>query len=52
LEKIWDRFFRENDEQKWTWLWLSIVKKIIDMNKRSIEVSSKEWKWSKFTINF
>lgn len=52
LEKVWDRFFRENNEQKWTWLWLSIVKKIIDMNKWSIDVSSELWKWTQFNIKF
>ena len=35
----------------WTWLWLPIVKSIIESLSWDIIVCSEEWKWSTFTIS-
>ncbi len=56
LDVLFDDFTRIKTEQtrdiEWTWLWLPIVKKIIDRLWGKIEVKSKEGKWSEFTIKF
>jgi len=51
---LFKEFTRVKSEQTrdimWTWLWLPIVKKILDKLKWDIIVVSKEWKWSEFKI--
>jgi len=43
-EKTW------NIEQRWIWVWLSIVKKIIEAHDWSVSIKSDEWKWFSFKI--
>jgi signal transduction histidine kinase len=56
LENIWNRFYRaeksRNNNFWWFWLWLSIVKKIIDENNWKINVKSEVWIWTEFIIEF
>lgn len=55
LEHIWDRFWQwdsSNSDINSYWLWLHIVKLLIEKNKWKIEVESNEWKWTTFTIYF
>ncbi len=52
-KKIFDRYFRENyNGAEWLWVWLSLVKKIVDINKWKIDISSKKDQWTKITIDF
>ena len=53
LKHIFWRFFREDYiYEEWTWIWLSLVKKIVDMNKWTINILSKKWKWTVVEIKF
>lgn len=56
VDKIWNRFYRwkqwVNTNRKWVWLWLSIAKKIADINNWTIKVNSDVWKWTEFVIQF
>ncbi len=42
-KKIFDIFYRINTLWEWYWLWLAIVKKIIEVNKWKITVQSGNW---------
>jgi len=56
ISKIFNRFYRNPNSWKfnknWSWLWLSIVKKICTMFWRKLSVKSELWEWSIFTIKF
>ena len=56
LEKIFDRFYRNSDSniynKNWSWLGLTIVKKICDDFGWEINISSEIWVWSTFKIVF
>ncbi len=56
LEKIFSRYFRENYiDGAWKGIWLSLTKKICDMNDWKIKIEShKEWKhkWTTISIDF
>jgi len=53
LVNIFNRYFRENYlKEEWYWLWLSLVKKITDLNSWRIEIESRKDYWTKITINF
>lgn len=56
LNNIWNRFYRveksRNNKNWWFWLWLSIVKRIIEENNWKIEINSKIWIWTEFIIYF
>jgi len=53
LTNIYERYFRENYTKKWWyWLWLALVKKIIDINKWEINVKSGINKWTNVTLKF
>ena len=54
IDKIFDRFFmwEKSRNTEWHGIWLSLVKKIIWINKWKIKVQSIKWKWSTFTILF
>ena len=56
LEKIFDRFYRNSDSniynKNWSWLGLTIVKKICDDFGWEIYISSEIWVWSTFEIIF
>jgi signal transduction histidine kinase len=53
---LFDDFTRIKTEDtkhiEWTWLWLPIVKKIVEKLNWTIDVKSKEWKWSEFILIF
>ena len=54
FNKIFDRFYKidESRNTEGFGIWLSLVKKISDIYNWSIEVKSKEGKWSSFMVNF
>jgi len=52
LSKIYDSFYRVNENQKWYWVWLNIVKQIINILKYKIEVKSIKGKLTEFKIVF
>jgi len=51
-EKIWEKFYRNDLNIEWFWVWLFIVKRIIDIYNWKIELESEVWKGSKFIIKF
>lgn len=51
-EKIWEKFYRNDLNIEWFWVWLFIVKRIVDIYNWKIELESEVWKWSKFIIKF
>lgn len=55
LQKIWHSFYQEDSAKtdiKSFWMWLYIVKQIIDLLDYDVDVSSEVWNWTKFTIKF
>ena len=54
LDKIFDRFYmaKNSRNSEWHGIWLSLVKKIIDIYNMKIKVDSELWKGTTFTIEF
>ena len=52
LSKIFDSFYRVDENKKWYWVWLNIVKKIADILWYKIEVKSEKNKATEFKIIF
>lgn len=54
LKRIFERFYQvdKSRKSKWFWIWLSLVKKIIDINKWDIKVESKEDFYTKIVLDF
>lgn len=52
LANIFNNFYRESNNEKWYWIWLNIVKKIIDILNYTITIKSEKWVGSEFIINF
>lgn len=52
LEKLFDNFFQENHENDGFWIWLYLVKRILDLYNWKIEVKSEVWIWSEFIIYY
>ena len=54
LGKIFDRFFMGEKcrNNYWHGIWLSLVKKIVDIFKWKIKVQSEKWKGSEFSLYF
>ncbi len=53
LEKIWERFRQADSsrwENAWFWLWLHLVKLLIEKHNRKIQVKSKKDRGTTFTI--
>lgn len=53
LEHLFERFRQEEKDEQWKqWfgLWLYLVKRIVDLHGRTLNVESKIWKWTTFTI--
>lgn len=48
---IFNMFYREDNKEEWYWLWLAIVKKIIDINWWKIKIISENW-INKFIIKY
>ena len=55
LDKVWDRFWQEDSSKTDItsfWLWLYLVKLLVEKHWWNIEVKSKEWKGSEFKITW
>ncbi len=50
IKKIWDNLYRENQFQKWYWVWLNLVKKICEILNYEIKVESIEWNQTTFLL--
>ncbi len=53
-KKIFDKFYRvkKHRDREWVGLWLSIVAKIVDINKWKIKVKSEENQGTEFILKF
>jgi len=52
-DKIFNRFYRETDNSDGSrWIWLALVKRIIDMNWWEITLNSEENVWTEFIVKF
>jgi len=49
-KKIWDKFYRKDTKIEWFGVGLYLVKRIVDIYAWEINLTSKKWKWVKFTI--
>lgn len=54
LEKIFKRFFREDESRNSNWfgIGLSLVKRICEVYNYKIKVESEKWKWTIFKVFF
>jgi hypothetical protein len=53
IKNIFNRYFRENYiQEEWFWLWLALVKKVVDINNWKIEIESEKDLFTKITIKF
>lgn len=52
LDKIFDRYFRESYAEKWSWIWLSIIKHITKIYKWHIKIESEKDIFTKVTVYF
>jgi light-regulated signal transduction histidine kinase (bacteriophytochrome) len=50
IDNIWNKFSREDNKIEWFWVWLFLVKRLVDLYNWEIEVESKVDKGSKFII--
>jgi signal transduction histidine kinase len=52
VEKIFERYFRETYAGQWTWIGLSLVKKITDTYKWEVKVDSVKWEYTEIKLSF
>lgn len=52
LDKIWNKFYRTNTNIEWFWVWLFIVKRLIELYNWTIKIESKKEKGTKFIVYF
>jgi signal transduction histidine kinase len=52
LEKIWEKFYRQDTNIEGFWVWLFLVKRVTEVFNWKIAVLSKKWKGAKFIIQF
>ena len=54
LDKVFERFYQwgSSKSQEGFGIWLSLVKKIVDIYRLKISVKSEKWKWSEFIVSF
>jgi len=52
LKKIWDKFYRYDINKEWFWVWLFIVKRLIDLYRWKIDIESQKGKWTKLVVKF
>lgn len=53
IKNIFNRYFRENyNSEEWFWLWLALVKKVVDTNNWKLDIESKKNAFTKISINF
>lgn len=50
ISKVFNNFYQVSDNSKWYWVWLSIVKKIVNILNFKIELKSEINKWTEFKI--
>jgi signal transduction histidine kinase len=46
----WNKWKTWNIRERWMWVWLSIVKKIIVSHGWNISIKSDKWNWFSFKI--
>lgn len=52
LSNIFNKYFRECYTQNdWYWLWLALVKRIVDLNNWKIDILSEKNVWTKVILN-
>lgn len=51
-EKIFEKFYRQDINKEWFWVGLSLVKRISEMYKWKIELTSEEWNGTTFVFIF
>lgn len=52
LENIFNKFFRNDKNVEWFWIWLFLVKRLVELYNWEIDIETEIWKWTKFSINF
>lgn len=52
LNKIWEKFYRDDTGKEWFGVWLFIVKRIVDLYEWNIQVKSRKWHGAKFEVFF
>ncbi len=52
LDKIFEKFYRADENIEWFWVGLFIVKRILHLYNWEIKVKSDKWAWSKFIVKF
>lgn len=52
LDKIWKKFYRNDTNIEWFWVWLFIVKRLVELYNWDVKIESKKEKWTKFIVNF
>lgn len=52
LDKIWEKFYRSDLGKEGFWVWLFIVKRVVELYGWKIKVKSKKSQWSKFEVFF
>lgn len=52
LEKIWDKFYRSDSNIEWFWVWLFIVKRLVELYNWKIKIESEKGKGTKFIVYF
>jgi len=52
LENIFNKFFRNDKNVEWFWIWLFLVKRLVELYNWKISIQSKKWKGAKFIVNF
>ena len=52
LQNIFKKLSRANKNIEWFWIWLFLVKRLLDLYNWKIKVESDFWKWSKFIVKF
>lgn len=49
--KIWEKFYRTDINKEWFWVWLYLVKRIVDIYGWNISIHSPKWKWAEFKVD-
>lgn len=52
IDEIWNKFARFDTNIEWFWIWLFLVKRILNLYDWQIIVESEMWKWTRFIIKF
>lgn len=51
-KRVWEKFYRLDTNKEWFWVWLFLVKRIVDIYKWNIQLESKKGVGSSFKIFF